>query len=75
MECMAEKTPFAHGYGSNFILSALSSASSLESIIEDPRKELRDYLESPRDIYATNPIKWWGVSNLSRFLSILSNHV
>jgi hypothetical protein len=34
---------------------------------------LRDYLDSPREIYATDPIKWWGVRNSSRSFYILYN--
>jgi len=52
------------GYGSNFILSALGGSSSSENLAEDSRKELRDYLESPRDINIKDPIKWWGVGVL-----------
>jgi hypothetical protein len=60
----AGDVPFLGGYGSNFILSALGASSSLESIAEDSRKKLHDYLESPRDINVKDPIKWWGVGYL-----------
>jgi len=60
----AGDVPFLGGYRSNFILSALGASSSLKSIAEDSRKELRDYLESPRDINVKDPIKWWGVGYL-----------
>jgi hypothetical protein len=51
------------GYGANWILSSLEeSSTSSNSAIPDPRKELLDYLESPREA-TTNPIKWWGVCN------------
>ena len=55
---------FLGGYRSNFILLALGASSLLESIAEDSRKELCDYLESPRDINVKDPIKWWGVGYL-----------
>ncbi|KIL56257.1 hypothetical protein M378DRAFT_89621, partial [Amanita muscaria Koide BX008] len=55
-----DATKVLQGYGSNFILSALSRSSSQQSVIHDPRKELNDYLNSPRDETVTNPVRWWG---------------
>ncbi|KIL54069.1 hypothetical protein M378DRAFT_19230 [Amanita muscaria Koide BX008] len=51
--------PF-HSYGSSFIISTLSRPASQQDITQDPQKELRDYLESPQDPNATDPVKWWG---------------
>jgi hypothetical protein len=55
----AASNPF-HGYGANWILSSLKKSSSWTEDGQDPRKELNDYLTSPRE-ETTNPIKWWGV--------------
>ena len=68
LSCHREDTAKAfHGYSSNFILSTLSSSLSEQSAVNDPRKELHEYLDSPRDATVTNPVKWWGVSSLYCF--------
>ena len=59
-----ENSSFLSGYGTNFILLALGAYSSLESIAEDSRKELREYLKSPRDVNVRDPIKWWRIDYL-----------
>ena len=46
-----------------FILSTLQRNASEPDISQDVRKELNDYLESPTDTGAQDPIKWWGVSH------------
>jgi hypothetical protein len=51
-----------HGYGSNFIKSTLKkSLAPQETTVQDSRKELNDYLDSPLED-VDDPIKWWGVS-------------
>ena len=52
------------GYGSTFIKSTLKkSLAPQETSVQDPRKELCEYLDSPLDD-VDDPIKWWGVSKL-----------
>jgi hypothetical protein len=54
------------GYGANWILSSLKDGSAEELVPDDPRKELLDYLNSPREgEQDLDPIKWWGVCALS----------
>ena len=62
--------PF-QGYGSKFILAALEDDDTSQDAICDPRKELRDYLESPREPDVSDPIKWWGVSKSFPLLAFL----
>jgi hypothetical protein len=50
------------GYGSTFIKSTLEkSLGPQETTIQDPQKELCDYLDSPLED-VDDPVKWWGVS-------------
>jgi hypothetical protein len=57
------------GYGANWILSSLKDASAEELVPGEPRKELLDYVNSPREAaqdgeQELDPIKWWGVCTL-----------
>ena len=52
-----------HGYGSNFILATLrKSASFQQENMVDPKKDLRDYLETLLELDVKDPVKWWRVS-------------
>jgi len=52
-----------HRYGSNFFLAILrKSASFQQENIVDPKKELRDYLETPLELNVKDLVKWWGIS-------------
>jgi hypothetical protein len=57
------------GYGANWILSSLKDTSAEELVPGDSRKELLDYINSPREAaqdreQELDPIKWWGVCTL-----------
>jgi hypothetical protein len=49
------------GYGSTFIKSTLQKSLAPQETTQDPRKELREYLDGPLED-VNDPIKWWGVS-------------
>ena len=62
--CEDASTSSFRGYGSTFIKSTLKkSLAPQETMIQDPRKELSDYFDSPLED-VDDPIKWWGVSKL-----------
>ena len=51
-----------HGYSSTFIKSTLEkSLGPQETTIQDPQKELCDYLKNPLED-VDDLVKWWGVS-------------
>ena len=63
-----------HGYGSTFIKSTLEkSLGPQETTVQDPRKELCDYLKSPLE-HVSDPVKWWGVSKPVSFYAGLTTH-
>jgi len=52
-----------HGYGSNFILVTLRKSTSFQQEnMVDPKKELRDYLETLLEFDVKDLVKWWRVS-------------
>ena len=57
-----------------FIKSTLEKSLGLqETTIQDPRKELCDYLESPLE-HVNDPVKWWGVSKPVSFYAGLTTY-
>jgi hypothetical protein len=66
------------GYGANWILSSLKDASAEELVSDNPRKELLDYINSPREVAQDgeqdlDPVKWWGVCILLLVRSTFTN--
>ena len=58
-----------NGYSSNWILLSLKAGSANVLILDDPRKELLEYLNSPQEAPGDGEkeldlIKWWGVCTL-----------
>jgi hypothetical protein len=61
----------------SFIQAAVRGRVELERVGRNPRQELLDYINSPLEIGADDPVQWWGVSTiycLASFYDIFNPH-